>query len=242
MRTWILLSCLIGCMSCAQAAESPQPVPADPPPIADPTDPVQPTDPTDPAQPEPRQPIATTVVDEGNAPLVSEPISETEPFIRPRRRMNIDQVDAAIRRATGGIGWDIGGKSRFAQLAATLGKPDFRQVVQEDLSPTPVFQKFLGDAARYVCTELVEKEVESDPETRLLIKYAGLEDTKGPTVDQNLQYLLLRYHGVDLAADAPEMERWRWLFSSVIHLTQDPTQAWRAVCVALISHPEFFSY
>ena len=27
-------------------------------------------------------------------------------FIRPRRRMNIDQLDQAIRDATGGVGWD----------------------------------------------------------------------------------------------------------------------------------------
>lgn len=237
MRQWILLIGLMGFVACTQGVENGVLDPSEPSPVTQSADPVQP-----PSDLPPADPITTQVVPEGEAPLVSEPIHETEPFVRPRRRMNIDQVDAAVRRATGGIGWDVGGKSRFAELAATLGKPDYRQVVQEDLSPTPVFQKFLGDAARFVCTNLVNKELESEPDNRVLIKYAAPDETEGPAIDENLQYLLLRYHGNDVTVDAPEMERWRWLFSSVIHLTQDPSQAWRAVCVALISHPEFFSY
>ena len=187
-------------------------------------------------------PVNTEVISEGEAPLVSEPIAATDDFVRPRRRMNVDQLDDAIRKATGGIGWDIGGKSRFGELAATLGKPDFREVVQEDLSPTPVFQKFLNDAARHVCTELVKKELEVAPTERVLMTHVGPEVKVGADIDKNLSYLLLRYHGVTIAPDSPTLERWRWLFKSVIHLTDDTTQAWRAVCVALIAHPDFFSY
>ena len=232
MKRWILPLLALLVFGCDQPA--PEAPPEKSPPVTDPVE--EPTEPTAPEK------VKTTVVNEGKAPLVHEPITATEPFVRPRRRLNVDQIDAAIRRATGGIGWDLNGNNRFVQLAATLGKPDFREVVQEDLSPTPVFQKFLNDAARYVCTELVQQELEAEPAERVLITYIDPKAKDGPEIDQNLSYLLLRYHGVTLAPDAPELERWRWLFRSVIHLTDEPSQAWRAVCVALITHPDFFSY
>ncbi len=56
------------------------------------------------------------------------PPADAEPFVRPRRRMQITQLDVAIRKASGGIGWTEGTGSKeknlFMQLKATLGVPE----------------------------------------------------------------------------------------------------------------------
>jgi len=159
--------------------------------------------------------------------------------------MTVDQLDAAIRRATNGIGWDKSGKSELERLAATLGRPDYRQIVQEDLTPSAVFLKFLDDGSRVVCTELVERELTQTIEDRVLMRHVEFEDTledHPDKVNANIQALLLRFHGLEAQADSPELETWRWLHKSVVHITKDPVNAWRAMCIALINHPNFYSF
>ena len=161
--------------------------------------------------------------------------------------MNIDQLRANIERVTGGVTWvDSKGKDQLSALAATLGKPDYINRLEEDMTPGPVFQKFLGDAARTVCTDLVALEMDLTPEERVLMRHVALTDTlqSAPeAVEQNLQALILRFHGSYAESkDSPLLARWRWLFQSVTHVTEDPTQAWRAVCVGLMTHPYFYSY
>jgi hypothetical protein len=87
---------------------------------------------------------------EGRADL--RPEATSDPNGRPRRRLNVDQLANAVLQVSDGIGWyerqgntDV---DLFAQLASTLGKPDYIQNTEEDLEPTILFQKFLGDAAR----------------------------------------------------------------------------------------------
>ena len=176
------------------------------------------------------------------------PAAGGEPFVRPRRRMTIEQLDRAIRTATGGIGWEEGNANNptnlFKKLGSTLGVPDYIQVVQADLSPGAMFQKFLSDAARSVCTKLSEKEVDLPAKDRVLMVYADPETTleSAPEgVDANLQMLLLRYHGYQAVAGDPALSPWRWLFQSVSHVTNSPVEGWRAVCVGLMTHPDFYS-
>jgi hypothetical protein len=184
-------------------------------------------------------------------------------FIRVRRRMDVGQLNQAIKRATGGIGWRnpnawacgppgyvkktcTKGVDQFLKLAATLGVPDYLLTVNEERNAGPVFQKFLGDAARYVCTKLVEAEVEMAPEERVLMVHASPEDTleSAPlAIEKNLSLLLLRYHGVKVSGpNDPAVQRWRWLFQTIVKGTKQPVQGWRAVCIGLIQHPDFYSY
>jgi len=170
---------------------------------------------------------------------------EPEPFTRPRRRMNVEQLNAALLKATGGFTWMDGNKVRFESLAATLGRPDYLSRVVEDLEPGPVFAKFIKDAAYSVCAELIAHEQEVSTDERVLMVHVMPEDTiesHPEEVDANLRMLLLRFHGHYPDADAPELEPWRWLFQSATHLSDSPTNGWRAVCVALIAHPNFYSY
>lgn len=167
---------------------------------------------------------------------------------RSLRRMNIDQLDASMRRATGGVGWvDGNGNDLFSQLAGTLGKPDYLQRTREDLDPSPIFQKFLDDAARSVCDRLVREEGARPPAARVLFTRVPPDHLEGEpdppaAVDANLIALLARFHGRKLDASAPELDGWRWLYRSAYQVSRSPQSSWRTVCVALFTHPDFYLY
>jgi len=186
-------------------------------------------------------PVQTT--DEGEIALI--PVNEPT---RTRKRMNVYQLDAAIKKVTGGIGWvEVrNGKEvdLFEELAATLGRPDYILTTHEDLTPSVLLEKFVGDAARSVCDTLAEKERDQSADERVLISYASLTDTweKDPAaVEENMRYLLMRYHGTYVEPGSSELNLWTWLFDASTMATGDPVKGWRAVCVGLISHPDFYS-
>jgi hypothetical protein len=156
---------------------------------------------------------------------------------RPWRRMNVDQLDAAMQRASGGISWvEVRGAyvaPLFTELSATLGKPDYVEITQETLEPTPLFLKFLDDAARSVCGEMIRVDLAAPEEARILLS---------DDVDQRLTSLLLRFHSRRVGPDDPGFETWRWLHRSTAFVTDEATAPWYAVCVALFTHPDFYSY
>jgi len=167
-----------------------------------------------------------------------------DPHTRPRRRMNVDQLKASIVAATG-FSWKKGNKDALEELAATLGRPDYLMRVNADLEPGPVFTKFLKDAAYSVCGDLKTHELEIPAADRILMVHVAPEDTiesHPEEVDENIRMLLLRFHGHFPEPGASELEPWRWLFKSVTHLSNEPADGWRAMCVALIAHPDFSSY
>ena len=81
---------------------------------------------------------AADLVDHGEVSLLPPPPS------RLRQRMNLDQLAATISRTTGGLAWTEGTGANqtdlLTELAPTLGKPDYVQITQEDLSPSSLFQ------------------------------------------------------------------------------------------------------
>jgi len=158
---------------------------------------------------------------------------------RARRRMDLDQLSTSLSRVTDGLGWTEGRpgaeRDQFEELSRTLGKPDYVEMTTEDLEPSALFQKFLDDAARSVCAKVVDRDRERAPAERLLAR-------AGESVDVSLRRLLLRFHGRHLRGDAPELEHWRWLVRSTAHVAGSEEEAWRAVCVGLLTHPDFYSY
>jgi hypothetical protein len=89
--------------------------------------------------------------DEGEVVHLLEP--EAVPVLeRPRRRMNLEQLDRAIQQVSGGLMWSERRNNNdvnlFESLSSTLGKPDFIEQTHEDLTPSSLFIKFLDDAAR----------------------------------------------------------------------------------------------
>lgn len=177
---------------------------------------------------------------------------------RPRRRMNIDQLQAAVLGVSGGINWtERRGREDvvlFDALSATLGKPDFAETTDEELEATVLFQKFLGDAARSVCTKMMAADqaalsaiadgAEADWMPRLLVHVSHEEtmETDADAIQANMQVLLQRFHGRRLEVDAPGLAHWHWLFQSASFVTDRPADAWLAVCVALFTHPDFYMY
>jgi hypothetical protein len=169
---------------------------------------------------------------------------------RDWRRMDLDQLKVSIERVTGGVGW-TGAEGRelvnlFDELALTLGKPDYVDTTYEDLDPSLLFQKFLADAANAICEEFIRVESTSDPDNRLLAYQLEWTDTWEVAPDKvriALARAILRFHGREVAAEEAEIDEWAWLLRSVTHVTDGTTQdAWNAVCVALITHPDFYMY
>lgn len=217
---------------------------------------LQPTDAPPVTNPEPaKKPEKPAPIDGNLGDGVSVDLTPAAPApTRARRRMNVDQLDAAIRRVSGGIGWTTGagwqgktvGSNNFEQLAATLGKPNYTDLTTEDLDAGALFQKFLGDAASSVCGKLSARELTVPTSAdRVLMRFVEPTDTATSNkagIDANLAYLMLRYHGRKVAADSPELEGWRFLFESATKVSKSPVTAWRAVCVGLMQHPRFFTY
>lgn len=182
---------------------------------------------------------------------------------RPRRRMNIDQLSDAMKRVSGGIGWtNERGEDLFEALGATLGKPDYIQRTVEELEPTVLFQKFVDDAARDVCSRMLRAdlaswereqaiasgEAEADPADpvpgRILLRHVGPEDTIADApdaVDQNLRHLLAWFHNREVTDDA-SLSHLKWLVESAAFVTGEPTQSWLGVCGVLFTHPDFYTY
>ncbi len=167
---------------------------------------------------------------------------------RRRKRMDVDQLDASLREVLG-IGWtevrDGVEVELIPELARTLGRPDYIMSTDENLEASPIFAKFLGDAASAVCAKRVslDRDAYFDHE-RVVISGVGLEDTSltNPDgVDANLQRLRLRSHGREMAAGSPELVRWRWLFDTATE-RQGPIAGWQTVCVALVTHADFYTY
>ncbi len=175
-----------------------------------------------------------------------------EPW-RERRRMDIAQVDASLRRVTGGIGWDIGTTNQFVRFDDTLGVPDYVSSTSEDRAVSLIFLKFLDDAARSVCRRVADREGGDAPVGTFSPVDVDAESPAPADVDAALASLLLNFHGRRVAPTSPALAPWRTLYTrasaEVAASVADPDRpdlqprrAWETVCVALVDHPDFFTY
>ena len=188
-----------------------------------------------------------TIVEFGE-PETSDLLPTPESHFRRMRRLDIAQLNELLLGATEGIYWSEtnapGGDNLLEELSGTLGVPDFSLSTYEDLEPSLIFQKYLGDAARSVCWQLAEREDEPGA-SPILFEFADRTDTweSAPEkIDANLSRLLLRFHGRSTVGNPQSLETWRWLFRSAYLVSEDSKVAWRTVCVGLISHPDFYLY
>lgn len=165
---------------------------------------------------------------------------------RELKRMDIDQLDASIALVTG-VRWSevVSGDTvqLFETLSGSLGKPDYQASTDEDLDATLLFQKFLDDAARMTCAEGIRRETTGGIEDKRLLVRAQIIDrppVSDDAINANLEEMLLRIHGKRATVDT--ITPWRGLFDAVYDATQDPAECWRAVCVAMVTHPDFYAY
>jgi hypothetical protein len=61
-------------------------------------------------------------------------------------------------------------------------------------------------------------------------------------MQHTLQDALLRFHGKAVADDSQELAEWAFLMRSLNEVASQPQTRWESLCVALITHPDFYLY
>lgn len=176
--------------------------------------------------------LEETVVGEGDI----EPAETGES--RARLRMNIDQLQASMKHITG-VDWMSGNKVLWDEFRTSLGVPDYQETVSEDLTANVIFQKFLQDAATYSCQEWREHNGSAGPYAFFGEAY---DETDSDTVVDNLRYLRRLVHGHFEDGEDPMIQSLQELHTLVYQRTQDHEATWNTVCVALFTHPDFYTY
>jgi hypothetical protein len=154
--------------------------------------------------------------------------------------------DAAGRAITWNSGTASSPKVGFDAYASTLGEADFVNRTEDDLDASPVYVKFMDDAARSACSQAIAADkAQSDPAQRTLMRFVSESDTPQTNSEgfrKNLTYLKLRFHGIKVTEGAP-LEALEKLFVDASAKSKTPgVDGWRAVCVALLTAPEFHLY
>jgi hypothetical protein len=146
------------------------------------------------------------------------------------RRLSIDQLE----RSFDAVANLPPGTVRLPPaLTVTLGRPDYQRVTEENLEPNPLFMKFLFDIAVGACSNLSEQEPRRPAVDRLMTRFS--------TRDENVKFMTLRFTGLDGAAAEPLVQRLIAVHTAASSSTR-PRAGYEAVCVALITSPEFLLY
>ncbi len=195
----------------------------------------------------PPDPVVTEKTDE------PEPEPEVEPEETGRRvtRMTIEQLARSIPVVTGGIEWieDFGqGPINMLEvLAPTLGAPDYALVTDENMEPSLIIAKFMQDAAARICVKWVAQDVNMPPADRTLVGHADWASLDEALVKANLRRLQLRFftRHVDPTDDEPISDLYDLFLAASTSAPAAEAAAndgWLAVCMALMTDPEFVIY
>jgi hypothetical protein len=158
---------------------------------------------------------------------------------RQSRRLSVTHLEKIVKQLFPGLDWrdrTSGGNEMFKRLATTLGKPDYVFVTEGHRIPTALFMKYMDDMAGHLCTKAVTRDLKTqDASKRVLVRY---ED-----VDKNLRYLRLKFHTIYVPDNSTKgIAQLRNLYDKALAKTKKTGDAWNAVCVAVVTAPEFFIY
>lgn len=185
---------------------------------------------------------ATDATDGDHPPLDGPPAS------RGVTRLSTEQLRLSLPIVAGTtasgapIGWTLPGNKSDVDalgddgLAATLGKPDYVQVMTEDLSPSSLYVKLMDDMARDVCAKMGAADAVRQGEDRVLTRFVSAD---AASIAVNLRYLKLRFLGERVADDDPVSD-----LAAVYEAAskKSDSEGWAAVCVALLTAPAFHLY
>jgi hypothetical protein len=109
-----------------------------------------------------------------------------------------------------------------------------------------LFTKVIRDAAIEVCVPLVDLELSSSAPILAQRHLVFVADPLQMPADQEefrtaLSKLLRSAHGIDLSIDDPEIDQWLTLLVEISQ-RESIAEAWRALCIATLIHPRFWSY
>jgi len=173
------------------------------------------------------------------------------------RRMRIDTLQSAMTKVAGKdifgnpIVWNVAGKDGFSDGAfgKALGRPDFQSSTDESPVSNALYLKFVGDAARDICTQMAKNDMKrADATTRTLFPKAPVDGTATDAqISENLQYLTLRFLGLRLDATDRLITNLRGVYDAgvaVVPATNGgeltaAAEGYRGVCVALFESPLF---
>ncbi len=177
--------------------------------------------------------------DAGEPPLV---------VARDIGRMTIEQLARSIPVVTEGLRWTQdfgqGETDLLVVLAATLGAPDYINVTDENLEPTLIIAKFMQDASHGICSRWVTRD--RSAETRSLVQHDGDWASRDEThARAALQRLQMRFYARQVDTDSVQVDRLYTLFLNASNTAQagrETADGWLAVCIALMTDPEFILY
>ena len=154
---------------------------------------------------------------------------------RSVRRLSASQFGRSLQIATGQA-W-----RQQARFAAALGEPDLSDVTSEDLSLSASFEKLVEDAARDTCYDAVMADRSGGD---VILHHASASDRGETALRENLKYLVLRFWGERVTDDTDSrLTPWMNLLRVGTVADDDAMAArWQAVCVGLITHPNFLTY
>lgn len=190
------------------------------------------------------------VVDAGRPDVGPDAAVAPDRLSRAVGRMTVEQLARSIPVVTGGLRWmeDFGnGPVDMLQvLAPTLGAPDYLLVTEENLEPGLIIAKFLQDASHRICARWVERDRAAPPEERTLVHHEDWDSLEPADVDRTLRALMLRFHARRVPEDDDAaLEPLRALFvnaSSTAPPERAARDGWLAVCIAMMTDPEFILY
>ena len=163
---------------------------------------------------------------------------DTTVVARRRVRMNVDQLNQSMQQITG-VEWKSGNTVLWDRYSSTLGVPDFEERTSEDLEGSVIFQKFLQDAATYTCNSWIENESEDGDGYFYVVTQEGQTSSVLKAHIGHLRYLI---HGISSGEeDAFDESVWD-LYQLVYQRTENSVSAWQTVCVAMFTHPNFYTY
>ncbi|MFN3197132.1 MAG: hypothetical protein ACE366_01770 [Bradymonadia bacterium] len=174
------------------------------------------------------------------------------PQVQPARaagRMTIEQLARSIPVVTEGIRWEEdfgdGPVDMLQVLAPTLGVPDYFLVVEENLEPSLIIAKFMQDASNRICSRWAERDRSLAVAERSLVGHEDWESTDAALAQANIQALMLRFFGRVVPADDQQLADLVELFQVASSTAPEGAAAhdgWLAVCIALMTDPEFVIY
>jgi hypothetical protein len=184
------------------------------------------------------------------------PLDPTHVPGRLVRRLRVSQLRATFPVVFGNdaagkpITWMVNSTtSGFDFYRAPLGEPDYLNTTDETAEVSALYVKFIDDAARDACNRaLTADNGRADPNARVLIRHTERTATYATDpagIDANLRYLRLRFHNIPVTpGDDSPITGLRQVFNAAVSAaTASPSiEGWRAVCVALVTAPEFSIY
>jgi len=172
------------------------------------------------------------------------------------RRLRIDTLQAAMSKVAGNDVYGapilsrVNGRDGFSDLAfgKALGRPDYQTSTEESTVSNALYLKFVGDAARDICMQMAKNDMKREGSTRALFPKAAVDGTATDAqVTENLQYVVLRFLGLRVAADDSMVTNLRAVYDAGVSSVASPNggeitaaaEGWRGVCVTLFESPLF---